>query len=69
MTEAGLESERRDICPLNLAAMGGRGRSLTDLMATDCWTLGPWEGKLASLQAEADGCFEVRRVPLRDLFA
>ncbi len=66
--EAGRESEQRDICPVNVEAMARNGRNLTDLAVDDCWTLGPWEGKLASLQAEADGCFDIRRVPLRDLF-
>jgi hypothetical protein len=59
----------RDICPLNVEALHSLGESLADLPDTDCWTIGPWEGRLASLQAEASGQFELRREPLRSLFA
>jgi len=62
------ETERRDVCPLNAEVMETNGRPLAQLATGDCWTLGPWEGRLASLQAEADGRFEVRRTALRDLF-
>ena len=39
----------------------------TDLAADACWTLGPFEGRLASLQHARDGG-AMRRVALRDLF-
>lgn len=55
-------AERRDICPLNEA-----GPPLESLPEEACWTLGPVEGRLAALQAEADGG-RLRRVRLRDLF-
>jgi hypothetical protein len=59
---AGGPVERRDICPLNEA-----GPPLESLPEQSCWTLGPAEGRLAALQAEADGG-RLRRVALRDLF-
>ncbi len=59
----------RDICPLNVEALQTLGENLADLPDSDCWTIGPWEGRLASLQAVASGQFELRRVPLRALFS
>jgi uncharacterized protein len=41
--------EQRDICPLNEA-----GVPLEDLAAADCFTLGPFEERLARLQLAAD---------------
>jgi Fe-S-cluster containining protein len=58
--------ERRDICPLN-----EDGPPIESLPADHCWTLGPTEGRLASLQAafQADPlAHALRRIPLRDLF-
>lgn len=55
--------EERDICPLNL-----EGPALETLSEDDCWLIGPFEERLAELQAEADGG-ELGRVALRDLFA
>ena len=60
--------EQRDICPLNVDAMTELGEKVEDLAAEDCWTLGLWEGRLASLQVEASGKFELKRVALRSLF-
>ena len=55
--------EHRDICPLNDA-----GTPITDLDPGECWLLGPYEGRIAHLQSGLDGG-EMRRVPLRSLFA
>jgi len=54
--------EYRDICPLN-----EEGEPVEDLEADECWTIGEFEGKLASLQKRI---FNNRllRVPLRGLF-
>lgn len=60
--------EGRDICPLNLDTFPGGLADLMALEARSCWTLGPWEGRLASLQAEATGRFQPVRVALRSLF-
>lgn len=54
--------EYRDICPLNAA-----GPPVETLPAADCWTLGEFEGRLATLQVRAGGA-PPRRVALRDLF-
>lgn len=59
----GLPVEHRDICPLNDA-----GTPITDLDPGECWLLGPYEGRIAHLQSGLDGG-EMRRVPLRSLFA
>lgn len=54
--------ELRDICPLNAGAVA------PELLEEEgCWTIGPFEERLADLQAEADGG-TLRRVPLRTLF-
>lgn len=51
----------RDICPLN-----AEGPPLDSLPETDCWTIGPFEERLARLQQD---CGESgARVPLRALF-
>lgn len=56
-------AELRDICELNEP-----GPPLEALDADDCWLLGPYEGRLAYLQASTnDG--QLSRVALRDLFA
>jgi Fe-S-cluster containining protein len=64
--------ELRDICPLNEAE-----EPIEALRAEDCWTLGPFEERLAQLQVAADssavGCSSAvenasRRIPLRALF-
>lgn len=54
--------ERRDICPLNEA-----GEPLAALASGECWTLGPVEDRLRSLEA-ARGGGALRRVALRSLF-
>lgn len=58
-------TEFRDICPLNADAV-----DLLGLDGRDCWTLGPFEGRLAQLQAETAGRAPTPadRVRLRDLF-
>lgn len=60
--EDGTPVEYRDICPENE----------TDIVVEEidpelCWLIGPFEEKLASLQAELDNG-EMNRVNLRDLF-
>jgi uncharacterized protein len=55
--------ERRDVCPENDA-----GLDLLGLPADACWTIGPFEERLAALQARADGGrTKLARVALRDL--
>jgi uncharacterized protein len=54
--------ELRDICPLN-----EHGPPVESLPAEECWSIGPYEGRLANLQAAADNG-ELRRVSLRSLF-
>ncbi len=63
--ETGAPVEMRDICPLNEEPLG---MPLLDLAASRCWVLGEFEGRLAGLQAEAEGRFDLRRVSLRGLF-
>ncbi len=54
-------AELRDICPLNEA-----GEPIESLPADECWTLGPFERRLAELQRRFghDG----ERITLRELF-
>ena len=54
--------ELRDICPLN-----DEGASIESLSQDACWTIGPFEERLARLQARVDGGV-LRRVSLRSLF-
>lgn len=54
--------ERRDICPLNEP-----GPPLSEIPKDDCWSLGPVEERLRTVQAAVDGG-EARRVALRALF-
>jgi Fe-S-cluster containining protein len=61
--EDGEPAEVRDVCPLNV-----EGPALEELDARECWTLGPFEERLAKRQAATDGG-EGRRVALRSLFA
>ena len=64
-TSASAEAETieyRDICHLNQA-----GPALENLRASQCWTIGDYEGRLAQLQADSGGA--LRRVYLRDLFS
>ncbi len=63
--ESGAEVELRDICPLNEEPLG---TPLAALQPEQCWELGTFEGSLASLQAESQGGFELRRESLRRLF-
>ena len=53
--------ERRDVCPVSEAAI-----PLLDLDPDDCWTIGPFEGRLAALQASLG--VGPRRIRLRALF-
>jgi Fe-S-cluster containining protein len=55
--------EKRDICPLN-----DEGSPIEELRKEECWSLGPYEQRLAGLQGRADGG-ERRRVPLRELWS
>ncbi|MCB1051064.1 MAG: YkgJ family cysteine cluster protein [Acidobacteria bacterium] len=52
--------EYRDICPLNEA-----GPAIEDLEPEACWELGPYENRLAAIQAETGN---LQRIALRDLF-
>ncbi len=54
--------EYRDICPLNEA-----GEPLEELDEDHCWTLGDFEGRLATLQVKSGGA-KLQRIALRDLF-
>lgn len=56
--------EARDICPKNV----GDGPPLEALAAGECWALGPFEDKLAEIQARVDGG-RGTRVALRSLFS
>jgi hypothetical protein len=56
--EAGTTLELRDICPLN-----DTGSPIEALAVGSCWTIGPYEGRLAALQGDE------RRVRLRELFS
>lgn len=56
--------EARDICPLNADG----GPPIEELEADACWTLGPFEERLAARQAAVDGG-KGERVLLRSLFA
>lgn len=56
--------EMRDICPLN-----EEGEPIVNLKAEDCWTIGPFEEKLALIQKNfSDKPMGENRVRLRDLF-
>jgi uncharacterized protein len=55
--------ESRDICPKNVEG----GPALEELAADECWTLGPFEMRLAERQSQADGGHGTR-TPLRSLF-
>ena len=60
--EEGAWVEYRDICPLNKAV-----EPIENLITTACWEIGPYEQKLAHLQAALeDG--KMTRVSLRSLF-
>jgi Fe-S-cluster containining protein len=61
--DAGNVQELRDICPINETS-----ESITALAVSDCWTIGPIESKLATLQADVFGG-ELTRIALRDLFS
>jgi hypothetical protein len=55
--------ERRDICPLN-----AEGPAAEALAESECWTIGPAEGRLAGIQRRF-GAGRLERVALRSLFA
>jgi GNAT superfamily N-acetyltransferase/Fe-S-cluster containining protein len=64
-------AELRDICPLNESH-----QPIEELPAEECWEIGPFEVRLASLQAAQEAASPTasqgrrpRRVRLRDLFA
>lgn len=57
-------AEFRDICALNDPG----GPPLVELGSDQCWTLGPYEGRLAQLESERCGG-GLRRVRLRELFS
>ena len=44
------------------------GAPLVDLAPAQCWPLGEFEGRLASLAAEAQGKFAAGRESLRGMF-
>lgn len=56
------DAEYRDICPLN-----EEGPPLVQIGAEQCFTLGPFEGRLAELMRQYGGG-RMTRVALRDLF-
>ncbi len=55
--------ELRDICPLNEA-----GEPIEELPAEDCWTLGPFEERLAAAQLATPASATSPRTSLRALF-
>ncbi len=59
----GCPIELRDICPLN----DRRETPLETVAESDCWTIGPFEGRLAQMQAGTTNG-RIPRVRLRDLF-
>ncbi len=61
-SDQGSPIEYRDICPLNL-----EGEPIEFLPPEQCWTIGPFERRLAAIQEGEDGG-ELRRIRLRDLF-
>ena len=55
-------NEFRDICPLN------ENETPLEILSPEvCWEIGPYEGRLATLQAQIDSG-GMKRVALRDLF-
>jgi hypothetical protein len=56
--------ESRDICPKNVEG----GPPLEEVAADECWTIGPFEQRLADEQYKASG-EPLERVALRNLFA
>ena len=56
-------AEFRDICSRNEP----NGPPLVALKPDDCWTLGPFEGRLAQLESERSGG-GLHRIRIRDLF-
>ncbi len=59
----GVLAERRDICELNV-----EGRLIEELSRNECWTIGPFEDRLSTLQREIDGTGRTR-IRLRELFS
>jgi hypothetical protein len=53
--------EMRDICPLNET-----DELIEKLPEEHCWSIGPFEERMARLQVNLDG--RLGRVPLRKLF-
>lgn len=61
-TGDGTPVEMRDICPVNES-----GSPVEELPREHCWSIGPFEAKLAALQVMASGGTPVR-ISLRSLF-
>lgn len=55
------DQEMRDICPLNETT-----EPIEAIPVARCWTIGPYEGRLAGIQRIADPTMP--RIPLRRLF-
>ena len=63
------ETERRDLCPLSDEPLAAAGHELGKLAPDQCWQLGPFESRLAGLQAEHHGFADPPpRIALRSLF-
>ena len=62
--ESGEFVELRDICPLNDE---GDFEPIEELPESECWSIGPFEERLAKLQLEF-GKGKLQRIPLRSLF-
>lgn len=59
----------RDLCPLSEEPLAAAGLTLADLDPQQCWPLGPFEARLAELQARHSGFADpLPRVALRSLF-
>jgi hypothetical protein len=58
----GTPVEMRDICPLN-----DQGEPVEALPVQECWSIGPFEDRLARLQIAVDGG-DLRRIALRTMF-
>lgn len=59
--QRGALAEMRDICEKNES-----GAPVEEIPRRDCWTLGPFEDRLAAIQRSVDGGTR-RRIRLRDL--
>lgn len=67
--ETGPGEMARDLCPLNEGPLVDAGLELAGLEPAACWRLGPYEGRLAGLQARFRGFADpLPRIALRSLF-